>query len=719
MGPVAPSTAPSTALGGDRPQARGRPQARLGWYLKRLEKMSTSEVAWRTADQVRKWAWARDQVSPSAAGRWRAGAAPLPSRRAKPNVLERPRFSAVLPPGALEAVPPGARKAVISAAEDVLAGRWEVLGLRRTDLADPDWFWDPLTGRRAPQEAYCFKVNHRQEDLTGNVKQIWELSRMHHVTVLAAAYALSGDDRFAERAAAHLGSWWEQNPFLSGVHWTSGIEAGVRLISWVWARRLLDGWAGATALFEHNDCALAQIWWHQRYLAGFRSHGSSANNHVIAEAAGQLVAALAFNWFDQSPAWAAAAAKLLQRELARNTFASGVNREMAFEYHGFVAELALVAALEADNAGRPLPEQSWRVLSQMVDVVAACVDVRLRPPRSGDGDDGRALVLDPAANRWESLLATGRALFGSPAWWPVPAPSTTAPSTTSPISTAPDVTSTLLAAMSARRRSYGHPAQRPCHFDDAGLTVMRSAPAHGPEIWCRCDAGPHGFLSIAAHAHADALAIEVRHNGVDVLADPGTYCYHGEPAARSYFRSTIGHNTLELGGQDQSTSGGPFLWARHARARLLELRLDEQGEAVRWSAEHDGYQVLGPPATHRRTVCLLGRERRLEVTDEVDSAGEHPFRLAFHLGPALNATIDGTVESTSVTLAWAGPQGQECSATMELPAAGTWRLARGETDPWLGWYSPRFGERQPSTTILGEGTCRGRAQLRTVVQFHC
>ena len=91
---------------------------------------------------------------------------------------------------------------------------------------------------------YCFKVNHRSEDVTGNVKQVWELSRMHHVTVLATAFALTGDERYAERAASHLRSWWAQNPFLSGVHWTSGIETGLRLIAWVWVRRLLDGWVG-------------------------------------------------------------------------------------------------------------------------------------------------------------------------------------------------------------------------------------------------------------------------------------------------------------------------------------------------------------------------------------------------------------------------------------------------------------------------------------------
>ena len=38
-----------------------------------------------------------------------------------------------------------------------------------------------------------------------------------------------------------------------------------------------------------------------------------------------------------------------------------------------------------------------------------------------------------------------------------------------------------------------------------------------------------GFGSLAAHAHADALSVELRHDGVEVLCDPGTYSYHGEP----------------------------------------------------------------------------------------------------------------------------------------------------------------------------------------------
>ncbi len=673
--------------------------SRLEWYLRRLQKMSASEVASRLSDYAKKVAWARYHPPPrppasSTRPRLRGARRPFPRLPAGDRT-----FEAALPPGVLAGVPVEARRRILTAGDEILAGRFEVLGVMRKDMEDPDWFFDPVTGRRAPREEYSFRINYRSEDVTGNVKQVWELSRMHHLTILAAAYALSGEERYAERVQRHLRSWWDQNPFLSGIHWTSGIEVGQRLIAWVWIRRLLDGWPHAPALFEQNEDALAQIWWHQRFLAGFRSRGSSANNHVIAEAAGQLVASHAFDWFPETGRWAAQAAAVLEDELAKNTFPSGVNREMATDYHGFVAELGLVAAVEADLGARPLSEDTWKLLGRMLDVVAATVDVRLRAPRQGDGDDGRALVLDPpSANRWESLLALGDSVFGAPGWWPAHHP---------------DALSTVLASMAQRHPQSARTRVRPAHFADAGLTVMRSSLRHGPEIWCRCDAGPHGFLSIAAHAHADALAVEVRHDGVEILADPGTYCYQGEAEWRSYFRSTIGHNTVELAHQNQSESAGSTLWRRHAASHLVHLAEDD-GEVTGWAAEHDGYATLEPPAAHRRTVGLSSQDRRITIIDRIETRGRHAVRMALHLGPDVDARLQGRRAS----LSWSTGAGLPATADLSLPDLPNWRIIRGGTDPVLGWYSARFGEKQPTTTILGEGICRGLDELETIVQFH-
>ena len=260
------------------------------------------------------------------------------------------RFTAVLPPDTAARVPEEARAAVLAAADQLLRGEWEVLGVVRTDLVQPDWFHDPVTGRRSPPDRYAFRINHRSEEQTGNIKQVWEISRLQHLTLLATAWFLSRDEAYARRVADQLRSWWRENPFLSGVHWTSGIEIGIRLISLAWIRRLLDDWPGVADLFEHDELAVRQIRWHQQYLAAFRSRGSSANNHVIAEAAGQLVASCAFPWFAESERWRRKSARLLERELVRNTFPSGIGRELASDYQCFVAELGLLAAVEAEAA---------------------------------------------------------------------------------------------------------------------------------------------------------------------------------------------------------------------------------------------------------------------------------------------------------------------------------------------------------------------------------
>jgi len=170
--------------------------------------------------------------------------------------------------------------------------------------------------------------------------------------------------------------------------------------------------------------------------------------------------------------------------------------------------------VEAGGAGSPLSAATWQRLCAMVDSAAAQVDERLRPPRQGDSDEGRALLLDaPVANRWPSLLALGEVLFGRLEWWP---------------RVAPGAGSSVIGALARPRHHIkDRPADRPSRFADAGMTLLRTSDAGVPEIWCRCDGGPHGYLSIAAHAHADALSVEVRYGGVDVLADPGTYCYHG------------------------------------------------------------------------------------------------------------------------------------------------------------------------------------------------
>ena len=585
---------------------------------------------------------------------------------------------------------------LIDTADRVLSGEWPVFD-RSWNPNDLDWFTDPRTGLRAPSTTLSFDINHRDEDTVGNVKYIWEPSRHHHVTVLAAAFFLTEDDRYGKAAALQLRSWWQENPFLSGIHWTSAIEMGVRMVSWVWTRRLLADWDGVADLFDRNPEFHAQLHHHQQYLDAFKSRGTSANNHLLVEMAGQFVASCAFPWFAESDRWRTISRELVDSELQNQTFDDGVNRELASSYHAFVAEFGLAAAIEGEVADHPLGAESWTVLRRMLDAAAAMVDARLHPPRQGDDDNAHSLLVDaPEFERWASLLATGRKLFGSLDWWP------SVPDT--------DVRTALWTSLARppARIPGGRPRFRPSQFPDAGMTILRGGLGGKGEVWCRFDHGPHGYLAIAAHAHADALSIELRVDGVEVLADPGTYVYHGDPAWRSYFRSTFAHNTIEIAGLDQSVSGGPFLWTHHA-STFLEPDKEREGAVT---ASHTGYQRFGGDVLHRRTVEIGNDGRFLVFEDVLTGVDDLSYRMVFHLGSAIECDLEENI----ARLKW-DDMGRTRSATFRLPGELAWQTLKGQLDPPAGWYSPRFDVLEPSMTLVGTGRGELLGPLKTVLEI--
>lgn len=376
------------------------------------------------------------------------------------------------------------------------------------------------------------------------------------------------------------------------------------------------------------------------------------------------------------------------------TYPDGLNRELASSYHALTLELFLVAAIEDDPAEPVLSDRVWHWLASMLDAMASVLDVNGKPPRQGDDDGAFALVLDGAGfDRWASLLATGASVFGPCRWWPAVR--------------GEDFRSAALSALAGKRPAGERPKGRRSHFTQGGLVLLRDLRPRSDEVWVRCDHGPLGFLSTAAHGHADALSVELRHGGVEVLADPGTYCYHGHDAWRAYFRSTIGHNTLELDGLDQCAAAGLFMWSDHPRSVLEHVSGLDKGDLADWQASHQGYQRLGSPATHRRRVRFDRAGRIVEITDQVESTALHGARLAFHLGPEVECRLEGA----TAWLAWPGH-----GARMDLPPLLEWSLHCGEEQPILGWYSPGFGLLQPAKVLVGTGRV-GSSELVTRLAF--
>jgi hypothetical protein len=112
-------------------------------------------------------------------------------------------------------------------------------------------------------------------------------------------------------------------------------------------------------------------------------------------------------------------------------------------------------------------------------------------------------------------------------------------------------------------------------------------------------------------------------------------------------------------------------------------------------------------------VEFHGQRRLIEITDEIDTVGHLSIRLTFHLGPAVEASLDDSI----LTLRWRDRGGCEATATMTLPPSLAWSLIRGATDPVLGWYSPAFGQKVPATDVIGAGSATAGSPLRTRLAF--
>jgi hypothetical protein len=200
------------------------------------------------------------------------------------------------------------------------------------------------------------------------------------------------------------------------------------------------------------------------------------------------------------------------------------------------------------------------------------------------------------------------------------------------------------------------------------------------------------------------------------VAEPGSARAQGTPPprvlarwGRNFYGQLRDGAITELGCRSQSSEDSPFMWVRHARA--WEAEVIDNGDIARWTAAHDGYTTLDPPALHRRSVLLDRASRSIDIIDEIEGSSHDP-RLAFHLGPDVQVELNGFC----ALLKWPSASGLGV-ARLELPPRLRWTLHRGERDPIIGRYSPGLGQRVPSFSVVGCGRCVSGASLATRLEF--
>ncbi len=592
----------------------------------------------------------------------------------------------------------------LAAADRVLAGYFDVFALSNAQLGfPPKWNRDPKTGREAPL-VFGKTLNYRDERIVGDIKYLWEPNRHLHLTTLAQAYHLSGDVRYAKGAQLLLESWFDQCPYPLGVNWTSSLELAIRLVNWSFTWHLLGG--QASPLFTSSDGQrfkrrwLDSIYQHSHFISGFLSRHSSANNHLFGELMGLFVAAITWPCWRESSRWLQQAQNELEIEAIKQNAPDGVNREQAVYYQHEVIDMMLICCIVGRVNDAEFSQNFSVQLERMLEFIASIMNFSGDVPMIGDAD-GALMVnwsKEPGWNVFRSLLATGAVLFNRPDF-KIKAKCF-------------DDKSRWLLGDDAKHRfdaisSTDNQMNLRREFREGGYFILGKRLDSVDEIRIVADAAPLGYLSIAAHGHADALSFTLSVAGYALLIDPGTYAFHTQKKWRDYFRGTSAHNTIRIDGFDQSESGGNFMWLRKANVSCESWESNQNSDCLVGS--HDGYASLADPVVHRRKIEFLKREEMIIVEDIIECSQEHDVEFNWHFSEMCEVTADQNKVMAVVA---------NVCLEMTMPESNCKpELVRGRDEPPLGWISHRFDEKVPTPTITWQERIAGTARRLTILRI--
>jgi hypothetical protein len=447
----------------------------------------------------------------------------------------------------------------------------------------PDWLANPLNGQRVATSERAWWQIADFDPAVGDIKLLWELSRMDWVLAFAQRVRL-GDRAAEQRLNNWLGDWCFRNPPYQGPNWKCGQEASIRVMHLAIAAMMTEQERQST------PGLLALIRMHLQRIAPTIDYAiAQNNNHGTSEAAALFIGGswLAACGVKEGIHWASLGRRWLENLMARLIGPDGSFSQYSLNYHRVMLDTVCMTEVWRRHMKLPAFSTRWQTQS----MAATQWLQHMVNPVNGDGpnvganDGARLLQLTntgyrdhrPTVQLAMALFANKRAYAEHGPW------------------------DHGLAWLGLDLPQGVASASEHYVADDGGFAMLRRRQAMAMLRYPRFRFRP---------SQADALHLDLWLGEENLLRDAGSFGYNSDPHWLTYFGGTASHNTAQFDGRDQMPRISRFLLGDWLKTQRLEP-LREFADATHFGA---GYRD-GKGASHFRRMRLS--DTNLQVEDEL------------------------------------------------------------------------------------------------------
>ncbi len=440
-----------------------------------------------------------------------------------------------------------------------------------------DWQLNPLTGVRCDEKAKWFMVSDFDEK-RGDIKVIWEASRLSHFVTFARAFMLTGDSKYYKAFSFQLNDWLDKNEYGCGANYKCGQEASIRMVNALLAYTIFHS-CGVTIDKDTANIKRLINRSYRKVLSNFRyAYKSIKNNHTISELMGMIIGA----WSCEDSRRIKKAYKMLDKVIDEQFTDDGGYRQFSFNYQRVaLQDIEVILSIE-QKIGRGLNENSKRKIQKAAELMYQCQDKKGDMPNYGSNDGALLFPVTSCGYRdfcpvintvW--ALTTGKQIYENgkhqeELLW-------------------------FSGGKILDKYIYEKTERVSQQYFKAGLFTIR-----GENSWAMIVANDYH----SRPAHMDQLHFDLWINGINVFCDAGTYSYASDLGHKLINNKS--HNTAWVESEGQMNSYGPFMifdWTKRKLGEVNETVF--KGEIL----TKTGYM-------HKRAVCL--DKNAYVISDTVD-----------------------------------------------------------------------------------------------------